>query len=669
MTVVVRPGAQAETPDAASPPADDAGVRFVRRAMLVVGASLGFAIQPWGYDAFGRPRVAVVWTAAVIGVALLVVRRAEGGHLPPPTSVVWAALAFVGAMAVATVFSTNPLLSAVGLTSRMGGLVSYVAYAATVYLVFVAFADRLDALRTLAWACVGGSAVHSLYIVVQALGADPFRWQLPDEGQPLWPLGTAGHSNFAGGYLAIVLPLTVYLVLTTVGWARIALAGFAVLQGLDILMTFSRGGALAAATALVVFLLVRRPSKLLFAVFGGGAALVVVLATTLAIFPRLFVRFGLFALRPGTLIGRIDWWVSSVRMFLDRPLLGFGPEGFLGNYTVYRGARDADYAGLIITGKPHNVYLEHAVSGGLLLIVPFLVLVVLVIRTGIRAGRRPGQHGLLGAAFLASAVAYLAQLVVSIDVPPVAAIGWLCFGAIAALDPRAASPAGAARRPRAVVRAAVSVVAGGLVLLMLSTVVADRAMRSAIDGELGAASFEDVTADFERASRLDPTTAVYPFRHALYLQLAAESAFDPAEQLRLRRDAVDRYRAALRLQPTNVKILVALATMETVVGWQEPSELLRAQRSWDRAFERDPLDREINARYGAALAQTARVRRVGAVAREAIRHLRIGLARGTDRPEPWIWESLAVAYDVLGRRTEAADARARASAANAPRAP
>jgi O-antigen ligase len=636
---------------------------LVRRLLLAMAFLLGALVNFWGYDAFGRPRMAMLAVVVAVGAGALVVRWREGGPLPKPNRLVWAVFAFVAAMAIATIFSTNRLVSFVGHTSRNGGLISYLLYAGVVYLMAVALAGRPVDLRRFVWALVLGSLVHSAYIFVQAVGLDPITWQLPDEGARFFPLGTMGHSNFAGAYLAMVLPPALWLAMTSRGRARTAAAAAAGILSVALLLTQSRGALLAAVAGVAAMIAVRRPPSKRVVVIAGALGVVVVIGVAVLVWnPFAALPLAeLHVLRSGTLRGRIDFWVSAWRMFLARPITGFGPEGFLGNYTMFRVPHEADYAGLTTTGKPHNVYLEHASSGGLLMLVPLGILIVMAVRRGIRAGRIPGSAGLLGGAFLGSLAAYLAQAAFSIDVVPVAAMGFIAIGAIAALSRGASLPAvEAPRTPRWTSRVLIAALCATLVAVMLASEVADRSMRQALDAESGAAP-ELVTSAYDRATRLDPTAAIYPYRYALYLdgQTAAEA--QPAAQLGLLRGAAQRYRTAWRLQPGNVKIIVALARVYTRLGWVEGREtLLEAQRFWDMALQRDPIDWEVHGRYGQALGATAAVLRQPAVARAALPELQAALQVREDKD--WLWTSLAAVLQQLGRRQEAAGATRRAAA-------
>src|SRR5207244_953149 len=84
------------------------------------------------------------------------------------------------------------------------------------------------------------------------------------------------------------------------------------------------------------------------------------------------VRTGLF--RTESVQYRLEEWNTAMRMVRGRPVLGWGPDTYFGNYGRYRSARDAVQRELTIPDKPHNVFLEWGTSTGIVGLLIYLVL-------------------------------------------------------------------------------------------------------------------------------------------------------------------------------------------------------------------------------------------------------------------------------------------------------
>lgn len=235
-----------------------------------------------------------------------------------------------------------------------------------------------------ALALLGG--VVSLHAVYQALwGLELLASRiapattLPDH-HALLERAAAGRAfaNFStpaalGGFLALTLPVTVFLANSERSRLRLAWWGLGALQLAGLLATAS-----ATATAALI-------GALLLAALCWGRNR---LALGLAVSVLALVLVGVVAFRGGQLLSLTDanspWRLragnfrSAAMMTLDHPWRGVGPGGFAENYSSYR--RDGDNE----TRHVHNLPLEFAaelglaggVIGGALLLYLFLTPVV-----------------------------------------------------------------------------------------------------------------------------------------------------------------------------------------------------------------------------------------------------------------------------------------------------
>lgn len=419
--------------------------RVGRGAVLVAVAAAPVVFTVRSLDPFFLPKLVVEAVAVAASmVAFAIGTRRRPSIVPTVPRIAWAVAAVVAATSLATAFSSSVALSAWGGFGRYGGLgplLIHVGAAAAVVCWWWRRPGSVDAVTT---AILAGSVGLALYILAQAVGIDAWRW-IDEVGNPVrYHFGSMGNSNFAGGQLAIALPLVVGLYRarrgTPLRWAAVTLLAIILAAGL--LATASRGGLVAAVVGTsVAFVLGARPGRRLRA--AGVAALLVATAGTAVV-----------AIDPGVLRTdsaghRVRSWSASARMFADHPLTGVGPDAFVLHYPRYRDVVDARILRSQITDKPHNVVLERLATGGLPLIVATMLLLVATIGLGRRAVA--AGTSVLAPAVCGAIAAYWTQAAVSIDVPPLALLGWVLLAVLAVLaDPaldrrRGESPAS---RPR-----------------------------------------------------------------------------------------------------------------------------------------------------------------------------------------------------------------------------
>jgi len=87
---------------------------------------------------------------------------------------------------------------------------------------------------------------------------------------------------------------------------------------------------------------------------------------------------------------RINRWSCAIRMFTDKPVLGFGPGTYMFQYAPYQLNKDRT---IISTnagdgGNAHSEYLGSLAESGVLGLLTFLLLIAVVIYTGINAYTR-----------------------------------------------------------------------------------------------------------------------------------------------------------------------------------------------------------------------------------------------------------------------------------------
>ncbi|MGH2760403.1 MAG: O-antigen ligase family protein, partial [Actinomycetota bacterium] len=468
-------------------------------------------------------------------------------------------------------------------------------------------------------------AVAAGYVLLQKAGWDITDWRQAGGTKPTFPIGTLGNSAFTASFVGMASPFVVYRALSSRALKRL-FWGFVLVGILGALwFTGGRAGMLGGAAGIVaipLFMSRLRPLR--------KAALVLLTIVALMVVP---VVFGdptdtqrTAPLRTGTAGYRVQIWDASWRMFLNRPVLGWGPETFYGNYPRFRTADEARRQGLAISDKPHNIYLGWATSTGAVGVVAYVLLFgTALLLVAQRVTKLDATRRLLAATFGAGLVAYLVQGVYSIDVPPLLFLGWISLGGIAVLVNRRGEPSaggeavldadptnaaagdeGGARRRRIDVPAlrrgwVLPTAVGTLVLLLISFGFGPlRADHAAWAGERRAALgwSSDTMELYEKAISLNPREAAYRGLAGSYLERIASNRATPFPQATALRRSAAMYLQALDLQPRNVYFMINAARVYARLGRSEDKKYFpRGDRLMGQAVTLDPLNPQMRDLY------------------------------------------------------------------------
>ncbi len=373
---------------------------YIKLLVLVAG---GLALAPAVFarwKAAGRPN----WTLVIpTGAGLLIV--------------VWGLVSSIG--------SGAPLGNTLfGWWGRGDGLLAWLG--ALILLLGAASLSSREVARTAIW-LMGGASLVALIGLLQVAGMN-----IP-EGSGGQVSGTMGNTNFAAGYFAIIGVLALGRALTqAVLWQRIwGGVLFAVLAFLA-WQTDSVQGPAALATGVVAMgvayaLLYRGRFRL-----AGLAASGIVLAVGLVLLGLSFVATGplarLWAER--TFDIRQEYWQSAINIMNGLPVFGTGPDGFSRYVAEFRPESYVELLGPTLrVSAAHNIALQFgAVLGWLGLILWIILFVGTGVLLLVRIMRKPVASIGLTASVAGAFTAYFIQGMVSIDMLPLLATGWLVAG-------------------------------------------------------------------------------------------------------------------------------------------------------------------------------------------------------------------------------------------------
>jgi O-antigen ligase len=280
---------------------------------------------------------------------------------------------------------------------------------------------------------IGLGFLLALYGVLQINGVDFVAWENPAQQVIL----TLGNSDFSSALLALTFIATFSSLLDSrkQGWKRIIFTLFMICEFYVIAHSKALQGVITLITGCSIVIglnlsyskePVRKKLGYIWWVISGFTGILGVAAV-----------FGHGPINPliegkiFSLTDRYYHWLAGLRMMQDNLLNGVG----LDNYgTWYRRYRDLDAINLrgtasTFTNNAHNAYVQFGATGGLLLILGYLLLLAFIAWRGLKALKYNIDQQLVGA-LIAVWISFLLQSFVSIDQLGLTVWGWLFGGAI-----------------------------------------------------------------------------------------------------------------------------------------------------------------------------------------------------------------------------------------------
>ena len=393
----------------------------------IVGAFVAVAYAPSLVDPLTYPKLLVLVAGALALAPAVVARWMKRTIRSIPVFVLSGATAgiIVWGLLSALASSAPWGVSLFGWWGRGDG---WLAWLGAAILLFGAVAlGRDEVARTITW-LLGGATLVAFVGVIQAAGVS-----FPEEGVGGSVTGLMGNTNFASGYFAILGVLALGRALTKAAlWQRVwAGVLFAVLAVLSMLTEAQQGPAALAAGLVglgVAYALLYRGR---FRVAGLAAAGLVVVSGTLLLVASFFSIGPLARLwSESTFDIRQEYWLSAWRIMNGLPILGTGPDGFARYVGEYRPESYVELLGPVLrVSAAHNVALQFgAVLGWLGLVLWILLFFGALVLLFVRILRAPVASIGLTASVFGALVAYVIQGMVSIDMLPLLATGWLVAG-------------------------------------------------------------------------------------------------------------------------------------------------------------------------------------------------------------------------------------------------
>ena len=337
---------------------------------------------------------------------------------------------FFAALVITFIATDNKYVGFFGESSRRTGFIAYIAL--TIFFLVAALVVRFKDLARFDLVVLISSTFIGLYGCLQHFKIDPIKWNNPYNSV----LSTLGNPDFASAVMGILAVLCAGIVLNTsaASFKRMWALALVLLLFITVLFSLARQGLLAAVLGLGLIFLIWAYQKNKY--FGHLVSIGGIFAVLLGIFGML--NNGPFAkyLYKASITFRGDYWRAGMNMFKHHLMLGVGLDRYGAYFRQYRDSREVFRRGAnVVSNAAHNVPIQIAATGGLVLFLTFLALTIFVGFRGYKAIRKfTGNQQLLVGSIVAAWVAYQAQSLISIDNLGIAIWGWLLGGLVVGLS-------------------------------------------------------------------------------------------------------------------------------------------------------------------------------------------------------------------------------------------
>jgi O-antigen ligase len=264
-----------------------------------------------------------------------------------------------------------------------------------------------------------------LYGLAQSQGLDFFKYV---NDYPSNVFGTFGNPNFHSAFMGIVaaaaLTMTIF---GQMNWTlRISLFSLFVLAILNVYLSSEQGylNFLAGFIAALLLYLFSKGnsllawSSLLLSCMGG-------LLTVAGVFNRGPLADLLFG---PSLQARGFYWQAGMNMIIEKPIFGIGFDGFGDWYRRSRSELSAMPGFNSTSNSAHNIPLDIGSSGGIPLLILYLLILVLAFKAMIKVVKRAQDLDPFFASIVAAWVAYQTQSLISINQLGLGVWGWSLSG-------------------------------------------------------------------------------------------------------------------------------------------------------------------------------------------------------------------------------------------------
>jgi O-antigen ligase len=402
---------------------------FQGKAIGVIALLVTSVFWSQGTDPFNLPKLFLLSAGSFLLLGSLAsnIKRWRLRGISNPRSIIVASL--VLGLFLSYFFSGAPSSQMIyGAYGRNTGLLCYLS------LGILYFAStRLEKYVDIVWSlkALGLSFIFvTLICFLEIAGLNP---QGINENVKMSLIGTFGNSNFVSAFMGMsaIVFFTFCLQSSLSVTRRLALGGLVGVCAFLILETDSRQGLVVLFGGcffiLGFYLFKKYSSKFLKITYITLFAI----ASCLSIAGLLRVGPLADLIYKNSVSYRFEYWKAGIEMFKANPITGVGLNSYGDWYRFYRSEDSLVSPGIdVFTNTAHNVYIDLASTGGVFLVMSYLLIILLTLKSVFSFVTKNKEFDVVFYALFGAWVVYLVQASISIDQIGLAVWGWILPGLI-----------------------------------------------------------------------------------------------------------------------------------------------------------------------------------------------------------------------------------------------
>ncbi len=333
---------------------------------------------------------------------------------------------FLIQMIIAVLISKAPFEQELfGRTGRGLGFITY--FSLVVLLLFTAIKIDFSDISKISQGLLISCLFSSIYSIFQFFGLDFFDWNTRTNGV----IGTIGNPNFQSSFVSIAfIPSLVYLWERKQRWILIVLVTFVLIFTLYICE--STQGYIALLASIITYILIYiwyHKSRLIFS-FISLSTVAIGISTIAGMLNHGPFSYYLYKV---SVRSRGEMWQTAAAVIKDNPWFGIGLDS-LGDYSLmYRSKKTA--AGINeYMDNSHNFFLQFASTGGVLLAVYYLGIIVLSLYCFFSIQKHEAKYNKKTTALFAAWVSFQLQSFISPAAIPTLLWNFIFCGALIGLS-------------------------------------------------------------------------------------------------------------------------------------------------------------------------------------------------------------------------------------------
>ena len=313
----------------------------------------------------------------------------------------------------------------VGYYGRNNGFIEYLIFA--IFLVSVSISANKDTIQKILVYFNVAVTIIAIYAIFQSYNLDFIDYNSGEFSE----VTTLGNVNFSSALIGLSVPISLWKILSSHNSRmKIYYLTLLITNLIGLMRINSTQGKILSVLGSTIFLglWVYHRNKTFFKFYSLGF-LTISIFSLMGLFQK-----GLFKnlVYESSISFRGDYFRAAWKMFLSDPLRGVGIESFSDFYLRNTDLATIGRVGAESTTKyAHNIFLQFMATGGLILTLPYLILVIYISLKAIRLPMRisPDER-FLSYTLVTIWFLYLTQLQISIEHPVLGLLAWLVAGSI-----------------------------------------------------------------------------------------------------------------------------------------------------------------------------------------------------------------------------------------------